>query len=33
VIGADTDARRIEIRTRLQDLDELRRYVVEDLPG
>ena len=33
VIGADTDERRIERRTRLQDLTELQRYVVEDLPG
>jgi hypothetical protein len=33
VIGTDRDEWRTEIRTRLQDVDELRRYVVEDLPG
>jgi hypothetical protein len=32
VIGTDSDRRRTEIRTRLQDLDELWRHV-ENLPG
>ena len=33
VIGTDRDEWRTEIRTRLQDVEELRRYVVEELPG
>jgi hypothetical protein len=33
VIGTDHEEWRGEIRTRLADVEELRRYVVEDLPG
>lgn len=33
VIGADRDDWRREIQSWLGDVDELRRYVVEDLPG
>jgi hypothetical protein len=33
VIGTDNDEWRTEILARLQDVEELQRYVVEDLPG